>query len=65
VLAVTRPAAAPTTTRSSARFDPATSYANARRVARRLGNAVLLTHDGYGHTSDSDPSACVQRVTAS
>ncbi len=41
------------------RFDPNTSYANARRVARRLGNAVLLTHDGYGHVSVSDPSACV------
>ena len=45
------------------RFDPATSFANARHVARLLGNAVLLTHDGYGHTSDSDPSTCVQRAT--
>jgi TAP-like protein len=23
----------------------------------------LLTHDGYGHTSDADPSACVERAT--
>lgn len=33
--------------------------APARRVARLLGNAVLLTHDGYGHTTPVDPSACV------
>jgi pimeloyl-ACP methyl ester carboxylesterase len=42
------------------RFDPNTPYANARRTARRLGNAVLLTHDGYSHTSPRDPSACVK-----
>ena len=29
---------------------------------RRLGNAVLLTHDGYGHLSQSDPSACVRQA---
>ncbi len=45
-------------------FDPATPYANARRVAHLLGNAVLLTHDGYGHTSEADPSACVVRATS-
>jgi pimeloyl-ACP methyl ester carboxylesterase len=45
------------------RFDPNTKFANAQRVARRLGNAVLLTHDGYGHVSVSDPSACVIRAT--
>jgi len=45
------------------RFDPNTQFANARRVARRLANAVLLTHDGYGHVSVSDPSACVMRAT--
>jgi hypothetical protein len=44
--------------------DPATPYANARRVANLLGNAVLLTHDGYGHTSEADPSPCVERVTS-
>jgi pimeloyl-ACP methyl ester carboxylesterase len=44
------------------RFDPQTPYANARRVTRLLGNAVLLTFDGYGHTSENDPSACVKRA---
>lgn len=44
------------------RFDPNTSYANARITARRLGNAALLTHDGYGHISFSDPSRCVVRA---
>ncbi len=46
------------------RHDPSTRYVNARRVSRLLGNAVLLTHDGYGHTSDADPSRCVERATA-
>jgi pimeloyl-ACP methyl ester carboxylesterase len=45
-------------------FDPATPYTNARRVADLLGNAILLTHDGYGHTSEADPSHCVERVTS-
>ena len=30
---------------------------------RRLGNAVLLTHDGYGHLSSADPSSCVLQAT--
>jgi pimeloyl-ACP methyl ester carboxylesterase len=42
--------------------DPATPYVNAVRSARRLGNAVLLTQDGYGHVSFHDPSACVDRA---
>jgi pimeloyl-ACP methyl ester carboxylesterase len=46
------------------RYDPGTPYANARRVAALLGNAVLLTHDGYGHTSEADPSRCVERATS-
>jgi pimeloyl-ACP methyl ester carboxylesterase len=46
------------------RFDPNTPYANARRAARRLGSAVLLTHDGYSHTSPKDPSACVKSATS-
>jgi pimeloyl-ACP methyl ester carboxylesterase len=41
------------------RWDPNTSYANARVTAKRLGNAVLLTHMGYGHISFVDPSSCV------
>jgi pimeloyl-ACP methyl ester carboxylesterase len=44
------------------RHDPATPYINAVRSARRLGNAVLLTQDGYGHVSFHDPSACVDRA---
>jgi TAP-like protein len=36
---------------------------NAPRAARRLGNAVLLTHDGYGHLSRRDPSTCVMQAT--
>ena len=47
------------------RHDPQTAYAGARRVARLLGNARLLTLDGYGHTTDVDPSTCIDRaVTA-
>lgn len=40
-------------------FDPNTPLVNARLAERRLGNAVLLTHAGYGHLSDRDPSTCV------
>jgi pimeloyl-ACP methyl ester carboxylesterase len=43
--------------------DPQTPYRAAKKTARRLGNAVLLTHDGYGHTSNPDPSTCVKRTT--
>jgi pimeloyl-ACP methyl ester carboxylesterase len=43
----------------SNRYDPRTAYANARRAARRLGNAVLVTNNGYGHTTESDPSTCI------
>jgi pimeloyl-ACP methyl ester carboxylesterase len=46
------------------RFDPSTPFANARRVARRLGNARLLTLEGYGHLTSADPSACVRRATS-
>jgi pimeloyl-ACP methyl ester carboxylesterase len=42
------------------RYDPNTSYENAERVAERFGNAVLLTHDGYGHVSDKDHSTCIE-----
>ncbi len=44
------------------RHDPSTAYRNARRAARRLDNAVLLTHAGYGHISFTDPSACIERA---
>ena len=45
-------------------FDPASPNANVRRVAHLLGNAMLLTHDGYGHTSEADPSRCVEHATS-
>jgi hypothetical protein len=38
-------------------FDPATRYDFALRMTRELGNARLLTLDGFGHTSSF--SACV------
>lgn len=44
------------------RFDPDTAFANAGRSSRRLGNAVLLKQQGYGHTTPSDPSACTEKV---
>ena len=43
----------------SNRFDPATGYANALVAERRLGNAVLLTENGFGHLTVNDPSRCV------
>ena len=43
-------------------FDPNTNYANAVHVAQLLGNAVLLTQEGYGHTSFQNPSACVNEA---
>jgi hypothetical protein len=49
--------------RSPPPLDPNTPLANARRGARRLGNAVLLTDDGYGHLSRRDPSTCVVQTT--
>jgi pimeloyl-ACP methyl ester carboxylesterase len=43
-------------------FDPNTSYDNAVAAERYLGNAVLLTHEGYGHLFGQDPSACVSKA---
>lgn len=45
------------------RNDPNTAYANAVRAEHRLGNAVLLTHEGYGHVSFRNPSACAEQAT--
>ena len=39
-------------------YDPATRYAFAQRMTRELGNARLLTLDGYGHTTRY--SACIK-----
>ena len=33
-------------------------------VARLLGNAKLLTLDGYGHTSAQDPSVCIDHAVS-
>ncbi len=43
------------------RYDPNTGYASAERSEKLLGNAVLLTLDGYGHVSFTDPSACIDQ----
>ena len=43
----------------NARYDPATGYGNAQVAEQRLGNAVLLTMDGWGHPSYQVPSKCV------
>ena len=44
------------------RYDPQTGYANAVHAEQLLGNAVLLTHEGYGHTFAEDPSMCVDEA---
>ena len=44
------------------RYDPNTGYANAVRSQHLLGNAVLLTNEGYGHLSIQDPSECVDQA---
>jgi pimeloyl-ACP methyl ester carboxylesterase len=41
------------------KYDPRTKYANSVLASHRLGNAVLLTLQGYGHTSDVDASTCL------
>ena len=45
-------------------FDPNTGYAKAVHAERYLGNAVLLTQEGYGHLSFQNPSACVDHAMA-
>jgi pimeloyl-ACP methyl ester carboxylesterase len=45
----------------NSRYDPNSAYANAVRAERQLGNAVLLTHEGYGHLSSQNPSALSTR----
>ena len=44
------------------RWDPATSLQNSQVAEQRLGNAVLLTENGYGHLTLNTPSECVDRV---
>jgi hypothetical protein len=40
-------------------FDPATRYQSAVALSHELGNARLLTLNGWGHTATGLPSACV------
>lgn len=42
--------------------DPATPYQGAKDLARDLGNAVLLSWDGQGHTSYRQGSSCVDNA---
>jgi pimeloyl-ACP methyl ester carboxylesterase len=45
--------------------DPITPLASARKLARLMGpSAVLLTHDGYGHSSFGQQSACTLTAEA-
>jgi pimeloyl-ACP methyl ester carboxylesterase len=46
------------------RHDPNTGYANAVHASKYLANAVLLTHEGYGHLWFQDPSVCVSKAMA-
>ena len=46
----------------NSRYDPNTGYGGAARAEQYLGNAVLLTHEGYGHLSFQDPSTCVDQA---
>jgi pimeloyl-ACP methyl ester carboxylesterase len=39
-------------------FDPATPYQSAVALSHELGNARLLTLDGWGHTALNQPSTC-------
>jgi hypothetical protein len=41
------------------RYDPRTKFANSVQAFRRLGNAVLVTLQGYGRTREADSSACI------
>jgi pimeloyl-ACP methyl ester carboxylesterase len=44
------------------RHDPNSFYGNAVAAEKVLGNAVLLTHEGYGHVYFQDPSTCVDEA---
>jgi hypothetical protein len=46
------------------KYDPWTRFANSVKAAHQLGNAFLLELDGYGHTSDAEPSACIDEAVA-
>jgi hypothetical protein len=42
----------------------AAGFGCASLLGTSAASAVLLTHEGYGHTSEVDPSACVDRDVA-
>ena len=42
--------------------DPATPYPWAQSLVKQLGEARLLTHEGYGHTAYTSGSTCVTRA---
>lgn len=42
--------------------DPNSFYGNAVATQRELGNAILLTQEGYGHLYFQDPSTCVDKA---
>ena len=44
--------------------DPNAGYPNAVHMQRVLGNAVLLTQEGYGHLFGVNPSDCVDKAMA-
>lgn len=44
------------------RYDPRTKFANSVQVSHLLGNTVLLELEGYGHTTDNDPSSCIEEA---
>jgi pimeloyl-ACP methyl ester carboxylesterase len=48
-----------------ARYDPGTPYKNAVATEKRLGNAVLVTLNGYGHPSYQVPSECMDKLRVS
>ncbi|MFL6352670.1 MAG: alpha/beta fold hydrolase [Bryobacteraceae bacterium] len=41
-------------------YDPNTGHRNAVHAEHYLGNAILLTQEGYGHLFFQDPSKCVE-----
>jgi pimeloyl-ACP methyl ester carboxylesterase len=45
-------------------FDPATAFPSSVRMAQALGNARLLTVNGFGHTVLINPSRCAQDYIA-
>ncbi|RDX45246.1 hypothetical protein OH76DRAFT_1007738 [Lentinus brumalis] len=44
-------------------FDPATPFSGAKAVADELGDhAALVRLNGFGHTSQAEPSACISNI---